>query len=146
MCELYKLYILPLLLGSNDWILACIPFLCIMHAGYSLKLKTSVHLSQNVCEHLLSFSRKYMVLYLGRPHCLHDTSCCFLVVLSWRFAGDCVLLGNFAIRKQRKIKNQYFIQPRWYQYLIQTGCFKSQFRGCDGLFLYSLNKILFILS
>lgn len=47
------------------------------------------------------------------------------------------MFGNFAIRRKIRIKNQYF---------IQTGCFKKQFRECDGLFLSPLNKILFILN
>lgn len=56
MCELYKLYISSLLLESNEWILAFIPFLCIVHVRYSLEMKTNDRLSQNVCEHLLCLS------------------------------------------------------------------------------------------
>lgn len=72
MCEVYKLYILPLLLESNEWILTFIPFLCIMHAGYSLELKTSVHLSQNV-EHLLRLFPQSIWYYILVDHIISMT-------------------------------------------------------------------------
>ena len=73
MCEVYKLYILPLLLESNEWILTFIPFLCIRHVGYSLELKTSVHLSQNVCEHLLCLFPQSIWYYISGDHIISMT-------------------------------------------------------------------------
>lgn len=51
MCELHELYIWPLLLENNEQILPFFLLFCIMHASYSVKLKTSDCLSQ--CEHKL---------------------------------------------------------------------------------------------
>lgn len=51
--------------------------------------------------------------------------------------GGVFFLETLQLERKIRIMNQYLTQP---------GCFKEQFRGCDGLFLYPLNKILFILN
>lgn len=70
-----------------------------------------------------------MVLYSGRP---------VISMTLLLFVGGCFCLEILQLEEEKiRIKNQYLIKP---------GYFKKQFRGCDGLFLYSLNKILFILN
>ena len=123
MCELYKLYILPLLLESNDWILACIPFLCIM-GSYALVLRavlkvpsaTGQRKAFSTCgSHLAVVSLFYgsvMVMYLS-PTSEHDAGIQKLVTLFYSVGTPLINPVIYSLRnKDIKYALQKFLKTQ----------------------------------